>query len=201
MHNNITLTLNNGFGYDCLIDDYKLLEILPGRNNSRPVVGVYLLRSDSWKPGYIPYKFYRETPPGVLSNGALHWYLCMLYSSDDSSESFEVWVMKDYGVKESWMQVYNIPWMTMFGRTLRCFRQIQCLRNRELLCEIKTQHDDKADDSTMVLYDPKDDKYSILKMNGDRSYFTHSIFQIESYVQNSVSLNSGTEMQIEMQIA
>ncbi|XP_026434305.1 F-box/kelch-repeat protein At3g06240-like [Papaver somniferum] len=231
-----TRDITHGFGYDCLTDDYKFIEILPGTNSSRPVVGVYSLRSDSWKPGYIPYEFSRETPPGVLSNGALHWFansssssrvliamdvgdqstreiaqpgkfdvnggnrqldvldrcLCMLYSSDDSSESFEVWVMNDYGVTESWMQVYNIPRMTMFGRTLRCLRQIQCLRNGELLCEIKTQHDDKADDSTMVLYDPEDDKVRILKINGDRSYFTHSIFQIESYVQSWVSLNSGT---------
>ncbi|XP_026450726.1 F-box/kelch-repeat protein At3g06240-like [Papaver somniferum] len=232
-----TRDITHGFGYDCLTDDYKFIEILPGTNSSRPVVGVYSLRSNSWEPGYIPYEFSRETPPGVLSNGALHWFanssssssrvliamdvgdqstreiaqpgkfdvnggnrhldvldrcLCMLYSSDDSSESFEVWVMKDYGVRESWMQVYNIPRMTMFGRTLRCFRQIQCLRNGELLCEIKTQNDDKADDSTMVLYNPKDDKVRILKINGDRSYFTSSIFQIESYVQSSVSLNSGT---------
>ncbi|KAI3992948.1 hypothetical protein MKX01_009691 [Papaver californicum] len=90
------------------------------------------------------------------------------------------------------MQVYNIPRVILYGRSFRCLRKIQYLRNGELLCEIQTQNVDLADDSTMVLYDPKDDKVGILKINSDvRSYFTPSIIQIESYLQSSVSLDSG----------
>ncbi|XP_026404913.1 F-box/kelch-repeat protein At3g23880-like [Papaver somniferum] len=65
-----------GIGYDCIVDDYKLVRIGDSENSGRFQVEVYTLGLDSWKTvEFICYSFRHGIRrfPGVLLNGTLHW--------------------------------------------------------------------------------------------------------------------------------
>ncbi|OVA01221.1 F-box domain [Macleaya cordata] len=74
-----TTRITYGFGYNCNIEDYKLVRIetfyAPDPYGNSSEVMVYSLRSNSWKSIQdIPYDpSYGGRQPGVLVNGALHW--------------------------------------------------------------------------------------------------------------------------------
>ncbi|KAM7523291.1 hypothetical protein LguiA_013193 [Lonicera macranthoides] len=100
-----------GFGYDDAKDDYKVVRM----------VQFY---------GYNEESFWSEWVSGVLASGALHWVvsrkrrswgghssvhlilevrnigcLCLLFKY---SFEFEMWVMDDYGVENSWTKLMSV---------------------------------------------------------------------------------------------
>ncbi|XP_026396511.1 F-box protein CPR1-like [Papaver somniferum] len=82
----------------------------------------------------------------------LEGYLAMLCSN--SKVGFEVWVMNDYGIRESWTKRYNISLMKVdFIPSFWYLRRIHSLKNGEILLEI--QLDDKYKYAAMFFYDPK----------------------------------------------
>ncbi|XP_059309752.1 F-box/kelch-repeat protein At3g06240-like [Lycium ferocissimum] len=121
-----------GFGYDELHDDYKLLRIYTIINDVK--VEIHSLKNDSWRRidnfqgGHIQFGLAK------LINGKLHWVTtgghpwCNdgdIISIDLADEKWgklgndlsmirnykrthvDVWVMKEYGVKESWAKIYT----------------------------------------------------------------------------------------------
>ncbi|XP_026410024.1 F-box/kelch-repeat protein At3g06240-like [Papaver somniferum] len=110
--------------------------------------------------------------------------LCMLCSV--SKVGFEVWVMNDYGIKESWTKLFQIDQVT---RPLNYLRNIVDLGNGEILLD-----DEKS--NNFILYDPNK---KLLDFN--RPVFQNSTdFQsvnrrnIFVYMESLVSVNSGTHV-------
>ncbi|XP_026384498.1 F-box protein At3g07870-like [Papaver somniferum] len=103
----------------------------------------------------------------------LAWCLCVLVMTQDC---FEVWVMQDYGVQESWVKRYIIGHasiMTNFN-----LRQMWSLLNGQILL---------GNHSQLVIYDPKHSTFKELKFSGNLR-----LFDAKTYVESLVSLNSGT---------
>ncbi|XP_026419461.1 F-box/kelch-repeat protein At3g06240-like [Papaver somniferum] len=98
-------------------------------------------------------------------------------------------VDKDYGVRESWKKLYTIPTVidVKSVRSVQYLRKMECLKNGEILLTIK-QHEvsNLAGEKALVLYNPKERTTRIVKHNKNNG------FQVETYVKNLVTLNSGT---------
>ncbi|XP_051151849.1 F-box protein At3g07870-like [Andrographis paniculata] len=134
----------HGFGFDHVGCDYKVVKISycwdkyshhlkdEYRELIRPlplVIKVYSLHRNSWTDnGIVPYTLETWSSPGVLVNNRLHWVtygwiishlaildkrLCASVPMIDR-DAFDVWVMREYGVDESWVNEYsiciNFPW-------------------------------------------------------------------------------------------
>ncbi|KAM3356458.1 hypothetical protein P3S68_023172 [Capsicum galapagoense] len=97
-----------GFGYDELQVDYKIVGVFPIYRNRllyRVEVKLYSLRSDSWRCiDHFKGGDFLEVW-GKFVNGKLHW-LEEIWKI--SSIDLDVWVMKEYGVKESWTKMFTI---------------------------------------------------------------------------------------------
>ncbi|OVA01216.1 F-box domain [Macleaya cordata] len=224
----IIRAIKYGFGYDCNIEDYKLVRIVDFYGYDSEVK-VYTLGSNSWRRiQYIPYNFSVGSIFGVLVNGALHWiakhYIRseasrLILSLDIRDETFqevpqpenlndqlhitfgvlgeylcildnclymvgvEVWVMKDYGVRESWTKLFTIALQTVV-QSFQYLRLIQCFNNGEILLQ--------KDNNALVLYNPKHERTRILKIRG-----IPKRFETVTYVGSLVSLNSGTYVEQE----
>ncbi|XP_026416032.1 F-box/kelch-repeat protein At3g06240-like [Papaver somniferum] len=92
----------------------------------------------------------------------------------------DVWVMQNYGVRESWTKQFTISQkrMTEEPRLLKFYGSI---KDSEILIQVG-EH--------LGLYDQKNDSVRILNING----ITDGNFFSESYVESLVSVSSGTYM-------
>ncbi|GJR74069.1 putative F-box domain containing protein [Tanacetum coccineum] len=62
-----------GFGYDSSTDDYKLVMSI-NQGSDGTLVQILSLKSNVWKLfGHVNYGFH-DSKPGILFNGALHWF-------------------------------------------------------------------------------------------------------------------------------
>ncbi|XP_026377524.1 F-box/kelch-repeat protein At3g06240-like [Papaver somniferum] len=204
------------FGYDYKIADYKLVRVVNIDRNGKErfEAEVYALGFDCWRKiqsaFYIQsasYKFVKHQP-GVLVNGALHWFVVsgvkqvkVLVSFDISSERFvelslpkerltypeetledakydknvgelggclcllfhvfgvrvDVWVMQEYGVRQSWTKTFTING----GAITKAF--YLSLKWSFSNNKIILQCDDK-----LILYDSKNRRYrklAVLKID------------------------------------
>ncbi|XP_026415813.1 F-box protein At3g07870-like [Papaver somniferum] len=124
----------------------------------------------------------------------LRGYLCLLCSVSDTK--FEIWEMKDYGVRESWSKVFKIDQQqlttTMGIRLCKYIRRVVSLKDGEILLE-------------MIVKDGRHGWYcesvNVVKIHLDetkrsqnrRGYeYMKNIFQMEAYTESLVSVNSGT---------
>ncbi|XP_026378851.1 F-box/kelch-repeat protein At3g06240-like [Papaver somniferum] len=199
------------------IDDYKLVRVERFEEFDRPVkesfeVEVYTLGTDLWrKIGNVSCKFEKHQP-GVLVNGALHWFviscveqLKVLVSFDIANERFvevplpkerltypeepledakyekhvaelggclclvfhvfgvrvDVWVMQEYGVRESWTKSFTITEVQETITKTFNLRLKWSFGNNKILL----QGDDK-----LILYDQKSDRYwklAVCQTNSD----------------------------------
>ena len=79
--------------------------------------------------------------------GVLRDCLCVTTSGDD------IWIMKEYGNKESWTKLFTIPYMRdpsnsrVFAKPVNIFEDDQML--------LKFLGDEQSYDSTLVFYDPR----------------------------------------------
>lgn len=133
-----------GFGYDEVLDDYKVVAIFIEISKCYCDAKIYSLNSDSWRTlDDFQRKMVRGSS-GKLVNGKLHWltkgwgimsidlvdekcrkveqpcyrkeiyFLTLGVLGNDLSvlsscrKRIDVWVMKEYGVKESWTKLYTI---------------------------------------------------------------------------------------------
>ncbi|XP_026420419.1 F-box/kelch-repeat protein At3g06240-like [Papaver somniferum] len=131
-----------------------------------------------------------EDPDDTTRIGMLDGCLSMLYSS--TTLGIEVWLMKDYGEKESWTKIYSIPKLTSLdGRVSRhlCLRRIKCLKSGEMLLEVSYQWFAPYR-KALVLYDPKNETSETLMEDEDEYY--SNLLSFHSYVKSSVSVWLGT---------
>ncbi|KAL9673686.1 hypothetical protein QQ045_029947 [Rhodiola kirilowii] len=102
------------------------------------------------------------------------------YRTNRSGSSvFEIWVMEIYGVKESWSRkiALSYPSDDLIGKFIEPeVELITILRNGSL---IFTLEDDKTA-STMVVYDPKEKTFSIIKYDSPPSL--HATEYVETLV-------------------
>ncbi|XVF28482.1 hypothetical protein REPUB_Repub15cG0033100 [Reevesia pubescens] len=104
------------------------------------------------------------TTVGVLG-GCLCW---LPHGTGAAVKQYDFWVMKEYGVKESWSKVViNIPFM--------CLRPLSFLKNEEALLEI---------DGKLVLYNPREATHRELVIHGIQG---RRKLEIETYVESLVS--------------
>ncbi|XP_026416264.1 F-box/kelch-repeat protein At3g06240-like [Papaver somniferum] len=109
----------------------------------------------------------------------LNGCLSMLYSNVDLG--YEVWSMKDYGNKESWIKIYSISKLSIpletgwFGR----LRRIACLKSGEILLEVFHLGMNRTTTEALVLYDMKNETSRFLKYHKD----TITSLSFHSYVK------------------
>ncbi|KAK9284316.1 hypothetical protein L1049_023487 [Liquidambar formosana] len=130
----------------------------------------YFLANDQFGPKQSSYRSYysfkSEISMGVLK-GSL--YLC-----DSSSYGhFDIWVMKEYGVKESWFKEFKIN--TLLGRTWPAglYQPIDFLENGDLLMYFKR--------NALISYDGVEFKYFKIRE-------TESKFLAVAHIPSFVSL-------------
>ncbi|XP_026429333.1 F-box/kelch-repeat protein At3g06240-like [Papaver somniferum] len=195
---------------------------------SQSVFEIYSLRSNSWKRCQItPYYFPGELKPGVMVNGALHWWaikrnddyeaviyfdfsdevfkevaklegpmlhdgevvdsefennnvgvlggcLCVLHKTFDQ---VDVWVMQEYGVKESWTKRFTITQDSIIETS--ALRLISDFEDGSILF---------STDDSLVYYDPNRKRGTRkLRIPG-----TGCLKGAEKCIGSIVSLGSGT---------
>ncbi|XP_026416982.1 F-box/kelch-repeat protein At3g06240-like [Papaver somniferum] len=73
-----------GFGYDCSIDDYKLVKVVIfDKSSNHSKVEVYSLNSNSWRTIDIIPWFIDNMKTGVFDDGALYWSVVHLPDEND----------------------------------------------------------------------------------------------------------------------
>ncbi|PIA31556.1 hypothetical protein AQUCO_04900096v1 [Aquilegia coerulea] len=158
------------------------------------VVPVYVNGNINWRgeddmygfPGVIVsfdlvHEIWRQHPQPefkekVIQLGVLGKNLCLL--TDNSNQS-DVWVMKDFGVKESWCKLFTIPklmGMDPFFLEVVCFS-----KSGELLLNYRNR--------VLLLYNTKLEKTETLHIQG-----TPDSFMPITYEGSLVSLHSSTDV-------
>ncbi|XP_026384259.1 F-box protein CPR1-like [Papaver somniferum] len=116
----------------------------------------------------------------------LDGYLCILCRN---SAAYEAWLMKDYGMRESWTKAYNIPRLTLEvgTQTFVDMKKIECLKTGEILLEVQYNSFKIA---ALVLYDPKNETATYLKVY--KNFGDYSVLRSVSvrYVKSLVKLSS-----------
>ncbi|KAG8367450.1 hypothetical protein BUALT_Bualt16G0073400 [Buddleja alternifolia] len=164
-------------------------------------VQIYSLSSNSWEnKGVLAYRLEQWSSPGVLVNTRLHWVitypdsnpgrpsgkwmschltaldgcLCAAVPQPPGHGAFNIWVMKEYGVNESWTKDYSIGvyypvsmishqrerlrhiWRNMFGRKL--VRVLCVMKSGEVVLEYRG--------GGLVSYDPNNGSFKELTFHG-----------------------------------
>ncbi|KAL3620058.1 hypothetical protein CASFOL_034970 [Castilleja foliolosa] len=216
--------MKDGFGYDELNDDYKVVAILFGIFQECPFrVLLYSLKANRWKR----IEDFKHGVPldnsAKYANGKLHWLvkrgcqriivsldlaserygevgsprdvdngcccctdteihnpcltlglfsgsLCLML--DDHSSCMQLWVMKEYGVRDSWARVFVMPHMGCPGRYPHMLL-VWLLSDDEIL--LSYGH-------VIVVYNTKGNTYRYLPMDN-----FHDIIQADVYVESLVS--------------
>ncbi|GJY32521.1 F-box/kelch-repeat protein-like protein [Tanacetum coccineum] len=88
-----------GFGYDSSTNDYKLVMAIDQGSDDGTLVQIFSLKSNVWKLfGHVDYRFDDASllEPGILFNGALHWFMydinrdkILIVSFDLAKEEFK----------------------------------------------------------------------------------------------------------------
>ncbi|XP_057452146.1 F-box protein CPR1-like [Lotus japonicus] len=119
------IAMCHGFGIDCVSDKYKVVLVIPDPSSDNlhiTVTKVYAFGDDSWTT-IQGSSFLGDTTNGLgkfvgntLNLGGnpegpieavLKDCLCVCYDHEETH--LVVWLMKEYGVKESWVKLMAIP--------------------------------------------------------------------------------------------
>ncbi|KAM3288272.1 F-box/kelch-repeat protein like [Capsicum chacoense] len=157
-----------GLGYDELTDDYEVVEIISPRSTC--TISIYSVRRKCWKR-------LSDSPKSVdeycyLVNEALHWQAHNRESNDLPSSILSInlsteaylelsfpqhedqlmWMMKEYGMKESWYEFASIPHILVSGDEClqQCVPPICLFENGEILL---------IHECEMMTYNPREGKF------------------------------------------
>ncbi|OVA20839.1 F-box domain [Macleaya cordata] len=190
-----------GFGYDCNNDNYKVVRIMAfyayDNNDLRVYYGSTPLIGGSEASDVIVSfdlgdERFTDVSPLVHLNddlyitvGALGECLCIVGKSYEVG--VEVWVMKDYEVRESWTKLFTIAQHSLLG-TFEELTPIRSFKNGGILLNVLSRNlnDDFCYNFALVLYDPKLERARTLKISGG------NWSDADTYVESLVSLNMGT---------
>ncbi|PQP93022.1 hypothetical protein Pyn_07888 [Prunus yedoensis var. nudiflora] len=177
----------HGFGYDSLTEDYKIM--LATEGPSEVMMNVFSLKRNSWRTYEYLADLRTTDQQGCFLNGALHWITfegvtsarnCLYVYNDPTEDTdFCIWIMKEYGVKESWTRVIKISSeilaQQVFVEVDKLELKVVCiLENGEVLMD----HEGKV----LVSYNPKTRTFrNIIKGKEDDE------FQATTYLETLVS--------------
>ncbi|GJY60688.1 F-box associated domain containing protein [Tanacetum coccineum] len=102
-----------GFGYDVFNDDYKVVAVLDYNK-----VKIYSLKTGKWKN--ISKEAYDEVLLPEYGEGNMHLELgalgqCLCVLCNYFKSHADLWVLKVYGVKDSWTKLASIPLLLRFA--------------------------------------------------------------------------------------
>jgi F-box interacting protein len=210
------------FGYDCFIDNYKVIVVF-----SKNKVCVNSLGNDYWrKIEDFPFS-YRICGPGVFVSGTVNWLARdsldskrVIVSLDLEKESyqnlsqpdlvnnnwtlevlndclcifarsdmfFDLWVMKEYGDKESWTKMYSVPYMEDPGSSPYP-NALYISEDDQMLMEVYDResnklkvYDRESNKLKLVVYDPKNGTFNIPKIQ----VFNH-VIRPKVYIESLIS--------------
>ncbi|XP_058203814.1 F-box/kelch-repeat protein At3g23880-like [Rhododendron vialii] len=145
-------------------------------NGSRVIVSFDLLKETF---GEVAEPDYQDgLHPARLD--ALNGCLCILRTFKDF---LDVWVMKEYGTRESWTKLVVIPYVS--GPYYVCFPLLWTSKIGEVLLGIQKQ---------LIRYNSKDGTFSYPKIhNGSSCYIVHSY--VESLFSPDIDAESGVQWQ------
>ncbi|KAI8556196.1 hypothetical protein RHMOL_Rhmol05G0233300 [Rhododendron molle] len=210
-----------GFGYDECIDDYKVvgfffndraggfeLEVKglhwihwPGRGASNDIIVSLDLVKETY--GEVSEPKYRCGYFYDFSLGVLNGCLCLLCNYYD--DCFELWVMKEYGIRDSWTKLVFVPYVShplnhphdsaelcilengvgLKDIVSKCSAPLCLLENGEVLLDVATH---------LVRYNPKDGTFSFPVIHNCSPFFTAYPY-IESLVSPDFDAKSGVQWQ------
>ncbi|KAK4283593.1 hypothetical protein QN277_000528 [Acacia crassicarpa] len=126
------------------------------------------LHSETYREVHPPE--YEKEECSTPTLGVLKGCLCMNY--DHKKTHFVVWLMKDYGVRESWMKLVSIPYLP--NPEDFSYSVPYCIsKNGKVLLMFEFD---------LVLYDPKDQSFKYPRIEGGKGWF-----DAEVYVETLVS--------------
>ncbi|KAL0284019.1 UNVERIFIED_CONTAM: F-box protein [Sesamum radiatum] len=182
-----------GFGFHPVTKDYKVIKIAyhtvsfyrrmtrnfrgfkTHQKRQESEVRVYSLSRNAWEnKGTVPYRLERWSSPGILVSGRLHWVagcnlsaldgrLCAAVPVSPGHGALDIWILKEYGVSESWVKEYSVGvyypvsmispelerslgvWRNMVGK--KSVRVLCVLRSGEVVLEYRG--------GGLVAYDPE----------------------------------------------
>ncbi|XP_026416313.1 F-box/kelch-repeat protein At3g23880-like [Papaver somniferum] len=108
----------------------------------------------------------REVPGPLFNNNSYRKYVdvlggCLCITCIIPRDRGDVWVMKEYGVTESWSKVFTIPQRAI---NFAHFRPMEYVRNREqILLSVRLKNTNIS--NVLVCYNPKRKRAEILKIH------------------------------------
>lgn len=202
-----------GFGYDSKINDFKIVDIsvtceergealgpnswtsiekvLPVHDDDMDGEGVFVNGALHWLTTSCILAFdiedetFQELPQRVFGTerGICVLGGCLCISSRKDNVSFEVWVMNEYGIGESWSKFFAISSPTFEKWTY--FKPIHSFENGLILLRVG---------DSLVSYYPKHRTARTLEFQGIPAWAN-----LTTLFGNLVSLNSGTYMRSQEQ--
>ncbi|XP_043721154.1 F-box protein CPR1-like [Telopea speciosissima] len=149
-----------GFGYDPTTDDYKVIRVLqfyPPDGFFDDTKYIVSEVKEVPLPHFVDDKFH-------MTIGVLGGQLSILCNF--SEVCVELWVMKDYGVKDSWEKQFSIEQPSVLGYFDECIRPICYSKKGEVLLE--TGPGVEKCSGALVLYDPHKGRASNLTPHDSR---------------------------------
>ncbi|KAI8561468.1 hypothetical protein RHMOL_Rhmol04G0342100 [Rhododendron molle] len=98
-------------------------------------------------------------------------WLCVVDHFRESHS--DVWVMKEYGVKESWTKLFVVPNVAGGEFFFHCFELLCFTKGGEVIM--------KLDSEKLVIYDPKQNTYKRIGLPDDSKRFDVTLY-VESLV-------------------
>ncbi|MCL7025090.1 hypothetical protein MKW94_023129 [Papaver nudicaule] len=144
------------------------------------VIVSYDIRNDTFQQVVGPNSLSTEL---ALSICGFDGFLCLLGNTHDVQ--IEVWVMKEYGVTESWTKIVTISQPEVILSFLYV-RPIKWFKNGQILLE--------KDQTSLALYDPKSHKAIDLEVDGVSEWLEAEIF-----LKSLVPVTSDTDIAAQKQ--
>ncbi|OVA01223.1 F-box domain [Macleaya cordata] len=166
---------------------------IEGGSKASSVIVSFNISNERFQEIQLPNCFVHKYPKKMFNMGLLRGSLCLI-DNDSVKGQVEIWVMKNYGVIESWTKLFTI---SQWKNDFKYLRPIQFLKNGEIVFESlfteRRMYRDLVSYERMykalVSYDPKHERARILNIQG---ILNEKWFSTETFVGSLVSLNSST---------
>ncbi|KAF9588765.1 hypothetical protein IFM89_015492 [Coptis chinensis] len=185
-----TSKLVSGLGFDTVRREFKVVQIFYQSWDVRiSEVQVYTLGANSWRNlGRAPnVKFKKHFRAFV--NGSVHWlaedesedgFRCLSVIDNFSAGHIEIWIMKEYNVKESWTR-YVVSKLDVDGVLCETVQPILLRKNGEIVI--------LYDRMELVSYNIGNGNFNAFEVHGLPG-LPHETYKIFSYVETLTSLNA-----------
>ncbi|PIA47858.1 hypothetical protein AQUCO_01400446v1 [Aquilegia coerulea] len=189
--------ITNSQYFDRMIIINAKLHWLAGRRSSGLDSSILILSFD------LNNEEIREVPKPNFGEGKYDIldikYVSYLYVFVNTVACYELWAMKDYGVKESWTKMVSISHSTIEHLCKLPYQRVEPLHLSEngqiLLCIHRSALTGDTQTDNVVLYDSKNNKARIIKMLGARKRFRAMTYLETLILPNAVDDADVEELQ------